>query len=123
MFNFFKGLDYLTEAKRLQSEVERLEKENRELRNVIEQMKRDYAKQINVKWEEASNCEFDIDFEQAHIVSIERIVVDGVEKTMFGYLMPGSNKLQDSWHFYCSRERHNQIVEQFRKYKESRKAA
>jgi len=123
MWNFFKGLDYLVDAKLLQDKVEKLEKENGELRNVIERMNRDYADQIKKKAEEASNCEFDIDFEQARIVSIERIVINGVEKTMFGCLLPDSNKLQGNWCFYCSREKHNQIVENFRKYKESRKVA
>jgi len=102
MFNFFKGLDYIAEAKRLECEVGNLTKENGELRRVINEMKADYAKQQKQQIEEASRCDFEIDFDGAKIASIEREVrKDGVEVTSFGR-MNGNGGINCDFYFYCS---------------------
>lgn len=120
MFNFFKGLDYISEAKRLEGEVEKLTKENGDLRRVIGEMKSDYAKQQKKQIEEASQCDFEIDFDGAKIASVERIFRDGEEYTSFGRLN-GKGGIRCDFVFYCSRERHNEIVKKFREYNTSKK--
>ena len=121
MFNFFKGLDRIAEVKELESNIEKLTKENGELRRVIDEMKADYAKQQKQQIEGASQCDFEIDFGGAKIASIERGVRgDGVEITSFGR-MDGNGGIKCDFIFYCSRERHNEIVKKFREYQASKK--
>ena len=112
MLNFFKGLNNLVE-------INRLQKENAELREVIDEMKNDYAKQQKKQLEESSQCDFEMNFKDTNVVSVERIIQDGIEKTLFGRL--NGNKITCDFAFYCSRERHNEIVKKFREYQASKK--
>lgn len=69
-----------------------------------------------IQKEHLNGCDFHIDFEMAHIVSIERIIDNGIEKTSFGTAFPGSTKINDNWVFYCSKEKHNELVKEFKEY-------
>ena len=66
-------------------------------------------------------CEYVIIFRKgktygAKIVSIEREVREnGVEVTSFGR-MGDNGVIKCDYIFYCSRERHNEIVKNFREY-------
>lgn len=123
MFNFFKGLDRIAEVKELESNIEKLTKENGELHRVIGEMKSDYAKQQKKQLEEMAQCDFEIDFEGVSVVTVERILdQNGKEKTLFGRKMDSGN-IECNFYFYCSRERHNEIVKKFREYMSSKKGS
>ena len=45
-----------------------------------------------------------------------------MEKTLFGRKMD-NGKIDCNFYFYCSRERHNEIVKKFREYMASKKGS
>lgn len=83
-------------------------------------LKRNLAEIKAAEIKAAENCKYGVDWDRMRVVSIERLVdTDGIEKTMFGFI-DETGKLSSNWHFFCSRERHDELVAEFNEYKNNR---
>ena len=109
MFNLFKNkvkeflsLAYIQDKKikELQELVDRYRSQNLKMEKKIESL---------VRFEDVK---FMFDFEKKDVFSIERTVVESDETTIIAWTENGANQ---EWQFYCTREQHNKLVEEYEK--------
>lgn len=89
----------------LESEVESLKKQNDE-----------YLKQLRGQVSKAS---FSVNWELMQAFSVERMLANGVVKTVIGYFdptQPSTSSAVREWTLYCSPEEHERLVEDFKTY-------
>jgi hypothetical protein len=87
--------------------IDKLKNKIRDLEIVIAE----YADRMSDQY---STATYAINWHQMEPFSIERMLVNGVAKTVLGYLdEAGSIK---EWTLYCSHAMHEKLVEEFRQY-------
>jgi hypothetical protein len=92
-----------------------LDKESKiaSLTKQIDSLKNEIKNMIETRESSVVDCGFEIDFFALKAFSIERLLKDKKETTNIGYFK-GEN-IQE-WTFYCSKEIHERLVEDFKKY-------
>lgn len=67
----------------------------------------------------ARNADLAVDWGGMRVRSIERLIHnDHQEKTVLGFI-DDKGVLSSNWHFYCSIEKHNQLVAEFKEHLKS----
>lgn len=113
------GCDRLA-VSNLKVQIEDLKKENEKLQYANEA----YRKRLE---SEMVNASFAIDWEAMKAFSIERMWENGLPKTIIGYMLEepvtiveGEVTTKDvvrEWTLYCSAEKHEQLVQEFKEWK------
>jgi hypothetical protein len=114
------GLKYKLENAKLKLELEEVKKELREANKVIAS--------VNT---ELTSAEPVIDWSIMNVFSVERMASNNRPATILGYLLPepvvtteGAVTTKDvvrEWTLYCNEARHQELVDQFKAYKEKGK--
>lgn len=106
-------------------EIDRLMEENQKLlATVNDQDKR--LKELTKEKEDTSKSECVLDFSKIRVFSVERYINHGDPCTLIGYLLSEPITSSDGtflttkdvvcqWYLYCSPQRHEEIVREFRK--------
>ena len=101
-------VDYKAQAEKLKQEVANLQS------------------RIDTAYTETSESEFVFDFSAVKAFSVERNWNNGRPVTIIGYMLSEpftttedsvtTKEVVREWYLYCSKERHAEIVEQFKQY-------
>ena len=90
------------------------EKVVNKLKNEIDNLKIVIAEYADRMEKQYATADYSINWHQMEPFSIERMLVNGVAKTVLGYLDQGGNIKE--WTLYCSHDMHQKLVEEFRQY-------
>ncbi len=75
----------------------------------------------NLRSEQAqavADSSFAVDFNRMRAYSIERIIQDGRPVTVIGHWCGPNDENVGEWSFHCNQATHEQLVEQFRQYRQ-----
>ena len=105
--------------------VSYLEKENERLRDELRRSK-EVINEVNNSITSATPM---IDFDTMRVCSIERVVTNNKPATILGHFMyepiiengevVGEREKLKEWTLYCNNERHEELVKQFKQWKEA----
>ena len=99
--------------------VEDHEKAVNKLKTIIRDLELAVAGYADRTEKQYSTASYAINWHQMQPFSIERMLVNGVQKTVLGYLDEGGTIRE--WTLYCSHDMHEKLVNEFREYtKESK---
>ena len=122
---FFNKLDKQLELEieKTKRELERLTSTNANLAARIQEL----TERIEGEYSKAT---YAIDWREMNAFSVERIMENGVPKTLIGYLLTEPVVTTDDnvtykdlvreWTLYCSHEEHQRLVKQFEQYKKDK---
>lgn len=88
---------------------------SQEAKKEIERLKEQVKEQVKEQYEVVSKCSVEFNFNALKAVSIKRIIKNNYEYTSVTFITK-NNSLDHSF-VNCSREIHEQLVQDFRKYK------
>ena len=95
--------------------VSDLERKLKICQDVIESQKVEIAHLKELMEGQYSKAKYSVNWHMMQPFSIERMMINGVQKTVLGYL--GQDNSVKEWTLYCSHEEHQRLVDEFNQYR------
>lgn len=103
-----------------------LKKENEQLKQQNDQLQKEVKRLLESINGTITKADVHFDFKNMNVFSVERLVSDNKPCTIIGYLLKEPVLSQDGemivekdvvhqWYLFCNEERHQQLVDQFKK--------
>lgn len=112
MFNFFETTQLKRKIKEQEEMIDRRDEDINRLQHRIKGMELDKVDAIK---NDVNTSEFKIDWTKMDAFSIERMGDSQSAYSVIGYYMTDEHNVKHvhEWKFYCSREQHNKLAEEF----------
>jgi hypothetical protein len=95
--------------------VKELERQLKISKDVIEAQNVEIATLKELMKGQYSTAKYSVNWHMMQPFSIERMMINGIQKTVLGYLSEDGSVRE--WTFYCSHEEHQRLVEEFDQYR------